>query len=138
MTAEISICFAFWSAGSLSNWSARDDLAISFLEIWSNPTCRSMTAAYNTVTTTTRAKGPHQLALRGKSEKVLLGAMKVFKIRAGSDIGASAGGGVTAVAIRIPRWNRRDCNLRKPGPQIKIGCLVTPPASLTPALPPSL
>jgi hypothetical protein len=61
-----------------------------------------MTAAYNTVTSTTRANGPHQLALRGKSRKVLGGAMKVFKIRAGSDIGASAGGGVTAVAISIP------------------------------------
>jgi hypothetical protein len=123
MAAEISIRLALWSAGSLSNWSAREDLAISFLETWSNPTCRSMTAANNTVTNTTRANGPHQLALRGKSEKVLGGAMKVFKIRAGSDIGASAGGGVTAVAIRIPRWNRRDCNLRKPGRQIKIGWL---------------
>src|SRR5882762_580903 len=101
MTAEISICFAFWSAGSLSNWSARDDLAISFLDIWSKPICRSMTAAYSTVTNTTRANGPHQLALRCRSEKVFVGAMKVFKIRAGSDIGGSEGGGVIAVAIVI-------------------------------------
>src|SRR5580704_19317064 len=91
MVDEICICLACWSAGSFSNCSARDDWAIEFLLICSNPICRPIAKTKSSETAEISNHGTHQLASRRKSVKVLLGAMNVSTMRALSESGAGSG-----------------------------------------------
>src|SRR5580692_4130936 len=87
-------CLACCSGGSFSNCSARDDCAIAFLLICSNPICLLITKTKSSVTIEMRIQGAHQLELRLKSVKVLLGAMNVSMMRAPSESDGSSGWGV--------------------------------------------
>jgi hypothetical protein len=78
-------CLACCSGGSFSNCSARDDWAIEFLVICSKPICLPITKTKRSETMEISSHGVHQLELRRKSVKVLLGAMKVSIMRAPSD-----------------------------------------------------
>src|SRR5277367_220070 len=102
MVAESCSCLACWSAESFSNCSACEDWATAFLLICSKPICLPITKTKSSVTTEISSHGAHQLALRRKSLKVLLGAMKVSMMRAPSESGGSSGGGrgigVTGIA----------------------------------------
>src|SRR5436309_12658530 len=56
--------------------------------------------------------GPHQLALRRRSVKVLLGAKKTFRMRAGSESGAVSAGGIDAGGTGMAAMDRPPRELR--------------------------
>src|ERR1700690_3475682 len=72
------------------------------------------------------SQGAHQLALRRRSVKVLLGAMKVFTMRAPCDNGTvpGVGSGYTgAAAIRPPgRLAEKDCSRLSGEKQDQVTC----------------
>src|ERR1700688_917293 len=113
--AETSICLACCSGGSFSNCSARDEWATAFLLICSNPICLLITKTKTSEKTEISSQGAHQLALRRKSVKVLLGAINVSTMRAPSERGGDSGstmatglGGIGAAAMEHLRG--ADCS----------------------------
>src|ERR1700691_5232718 len=94
MVVDSCSCLACCSGGSLSKCAARDDWAIAFLLICSNPICLLITKTKSSETTEISSHGTHQLELRRKSVKVLLGAMKVSTMREPSERDGSCGWGV--------------------------------------------
>src|SRR3954465_14911832 len=97
------VCRSRCSAGIFSRFA--DSLGFESIMFWaarSQPTFCPTATTNNIPNTLISSHAIHQLELRGKSLKVLLGVKNMLVIRETAETGSVGGAGTTALAMLIP------------------------------------